>query len=114
MIRFFTAAPLFLIAVAPAGAQDPHHYGPPINPQQVIMEQRFQDAISRNAATRLLDQQSPRPMVDPGIRYGSGTVIVVPDVGTRRLKASKGKRQVSARGKRTSIRRSAIKASPSL
>jgi hypothetical protein len=112
MIRFFTAAPLFLIAVAPAGAQYHHHYGPPINPQQVIMEQRYQDAISRNAANRLLDQQSPRPMIDPGVRYGSGTIIVVPDVGTRGLKASKSKRQVSARGKRTSARRSAVTASP--
>ena len=100
MIRVFTAAPLFLIAVAPAGAQYLHHYniGPP-NPQQVIMEQRYQDAISRNAANRLLDQMSPpRPMIDPGVRYGSGTVIVVPDVSTRRLRASQSKRQVSARG----------------
>jgi hypothetical protein len=112
MIRFFTAAALFLIAVAPAGAQYLHHHniGPP-NPQQVIMEQRYQDAISRNAANRLLDQQS-RPMIDPGVRYGTGTVIVVPEVGTRGLKASKSKRHVSARGKRTSPRRSAAKANP--
>jgi hypothetical protein len=111
MIRFLTAAPLFLIAVAPAGAQYQYHYIGPPNPQQVIMEQRYQDAISRNAANRLLDQQS-RPMIDPGVRYGTGTVIVVPDVGTRGLKASKSKRHVSARGKRTSPRRSAAKASP--
>jgi hypothetical protein len=110
MIRVFTAAPLFLIAVAPAGAQYLHHYniGPP-NPQQVIMEQRYQDAISRNAANRLLDQMSPpRPMIDPGVRYGSGTVIVVPDVSTRRLRASQSKRQVSARGKRKSPKHSAF------
>jgi hypothetical protein len=112
MIRFFTAAPLFLIAVAPAGAQYRHDFiGPPINPQQVIMEQRYQDLISRNSANRFLDQIAPRPMIEsPGLRYGFGTVMV-PDVRMRGLKASQGKRQASARGKLRSYRRSAVKAS---
>ena len=96
MIRIFAYAASLLVLVEPSAAQyQPGYIGPPINPQQIIMEQRYQDFLSRNSATRTLDHISPNPMVAVPQRGHGPVVIMVPDGSARRTKAPRAKRKVS-------------------
>jgi hypothetical protein len=99
----------FVVCVAPATAQyRPDYVGPPINPQEVIREQRHQDDLSRDSSNRVLDRISPTPTTTfPQRQYGPSTVIISDRGRAKRFKASQGKRKASKRrALRSSARRS--------